>query len=552
MNLKTPFSFLIIIIFIFFSACDSQNHKTENRVVIGISADVQTFNPLFAFSVDEGVITELLYLSLFDFRWNNEKGELDSYPMLAERWEWAPDSSHLKIFLRKDAFWTDGEQITSADVVFSFDVFSDPVVQSRMYGNFRNLYFDNENHINIKKTFTIISPYELQVNFPPSSIPSLDDLSSPVLPQHYLEKINREELATSESNLNPVSNGAYKLTGWDKNQAITLSADTNSFLFKDGMIAQLVFKIIPDYTSRILQLKKGELDMLELVKVEDVDEIKQVEDLRVTALSGREYDYIGWNNIDPVAYGKGKIIPNELFGNSRIRKALTFAVNRKEILEEYLQNYGQLAVTSVSPIFKSAYNNDIKPYDFNVDKAKDILTSEGWKDNNHDGVLEKDGNDFRFTLYYPAGNPLRDFASTVIRNNLKAVGIEMDVQTMELNTFIDNLVDKKMDAWMAAWYIPIPVDLKNYWYSDLEATPRNFVSYQNKEVDKIIERLETKISGEKRNELIKKFQAIIHEDEPVTFLYWTPDICAYNKKIKNINITPLGAIMHCWEWTFNQ
>ena len=99
--------------------------------------------------------------------------------------------------------------------------------------------------------------------------------------------------------------------------------------------------------------------------------------------------------------------------------------------------------------------------------------------------------------------------------------------------------------------VPIPLDLKPYWYSDPDVAALNFQSYSNSEVDKILDLLETKLSNERKNELIKEFQEIIHKDEPVTFLYWTPNIIVYNTRIKNLKITPYGVLAHCWEWTLN-
>jgi peptide/nickel transport system substrate-binding protein len=124
----------------------------------------------------------------------------------------------------------------------------------------------------------------------------------------------------------------------------------------------------------------------------------------------------------------------------------------------------------------------------------------------------------------------------------------MNIVNDELGLFIDNLYQKKMDAWMAAWYIPIPIEIKPYWYSDIERTPLNFVSYQSKDVDLIIDELEEKNDEQRKIDLYFSFQELIHFDQPVTFLYWIPNITVYNKKIKNINITPLGSITHCWEW----
>ncbi len=108
----------------------------------------------------------LLYPGLLDFRWNNEKGELDSYPMIAKSWQWAEDSLSIRFFLRDDILWSDGKKLTASDVVFSYDVFSDPEVESRLYGIFDQLFTESDGHIDIERTFKIISPYEFEMHFP--------------------------------------------------------------------------------------------------------------------------------------------------------------------------------------------------------------------------------------------------------------------------------------------------------------------------------------------------------------------------------------------------
>lgn len=538
-----------VLLAVVITACDTRNTETTDRVVIGISADVQTFNPLFTVSVDEGSITELLYLSLVDFRWDEEKSDLQSNPMLAKKWEWSPDSTSITFFLREDVYWSDGKQCTADDIIFSFDVYSDPEVQSGWYGTFGTVYTDEENHVDIEKTFDVTSQFEFTINFKPGAVPNLYDIVFPIIPKHVYENIERKDLATSENNFNPVTNGPFNLKKWNRNQTVTLEANPESFLYDKDNIDELVFKVVQDYTSRILQLKRGDIDLMELVKIEDIEEIESEEALQIVPVVGREYDYAGWNNIDPAAFmEEGKIVPNKFFGSSKVRIALTHAINRQEILEEYFLGYGKIAVTPVSPIFADLINNEIVPYEYDVIKARQLLKSEGWIDTDNNGIIEKGNEEFSFTMYIPAGNPLRNFASTIIKNNLKAVGIEMNVETLELGKFIDNLFDKKMDAWMAAWYIPIPLEIKTYWHSDLESTPLNFTSYQSKSADELMDELEVQKGKEKREELYKKFQQVINDDEPVTFLYWVPNINVYNKKIDNINITPLGSITHCWEW----
>ena len=547
MNIKTINLLILSLISLLIIACDSKQTLPDNRIVVGISADVQSFNSLFAFSYEESAIAEILYPSLLDFRWNDKKGELDPYPMIAKSWQWAEDSLSVRFFLKDDIFWSDGNKLTAYDVVFSYDVFSDPEVQSRLYGIFDQLFTESGGHIDVEKTFKVISPYEFEIHFPENSVPDLVKIVVPVIPEHIFKDISRDQLASHESNFNPVSSGAFKFKKWDKNQTIILEADSNSFLFTSGQTAELVFKIVPDYTSRILQLKKGDIDLLELVKVEDMDELKAEKKLEVVNLIGREYDYVGWNNVDLNETSK----PHKLFGSSNVRKALSMAINRKEILDEYLLEQGELAASPVSPIFKSAFNYKVKPYEFSPDEAKKLLSLEGWKDEDKNGILEKGKEEFKFKMYYPVGNPLREYVAVVIKNNLKSIGIEITTEKMELGAFINNVYERKLDSWMAGWGVPIPLDLKPYWYSDPNVAVLNFQSYSNSEVDKILDQLETKLSSERKNELIKELQKIIHQDEPVTFLYWTPNIIVYNTRIKNLRITPYGVLVHCWEWTLN-
>lgn len=550
MNNKT-LNLLLSLIFFLVISCSSDHSTSDNRIVIGISSDVQSFNSLFAFSYEETVIADLLYPGLSDFRWNTDRGELEAHPLIAKSWQWSDDSSSIKFILRDDVKWSDGKKLTSEDIVFSYDIYSDPNVQSRLMGTFDQFILEEDGHIDIQKSFKIISEYELVIVFPRDSNPDLFEIVVPIIPKHIFENIRRDEIGTHESSFNPVSCGAFKLRDWRRNQTIKLEADSNSFLFQQGQISELVFKIVPDYTSRILQLKKGDIDLLEQIKVEDIPGLSVLENLSVKNIVGREYDYIGWNNIDINQFEKGMLKPNKLFGSRNIRKALSMAVNRKEILDEYLLGQGILAATPVSPIFKSSFNEDVKPYDYNPEEAKRLLAAEGWKDENKNGILEKGITEFKFTLYYPVGNPLRDYAAVIIKNNLKAVGIEVTTEKMELGAFIDNLYEKKLDAWIAGFGVPIPLDLKPYWYSDPNIGFLNFSSYKNDEIDNILDQLGTDITDEIKNEKFKKFQEIIHYDEPVTFLYWTPNIIVYNKKIKNLKITPYGVSVHCWEWKIN-
>lgn len=536
-----------IYLFISFLFISCSNEESKDFVVIGIPNDIETINPLYSFSVEEGNITELMFLSLLESGWDSSIGEIEYKPMLAKSWEWGSGKESLTIEIRNDIIWSDSTKCTIDDIIFSFDIYSDPIVKSRAYGFFDKFYTDDNGKINISKTFEKLEGNKLKINFKKDSNPDLLEIDHPILPKHYFENYKREEIATLNITETLVTNGPYKFERWEKEQLIVLAKNEDSFLLSKSSIPKIVFKVIPEYQMRLNQITHGEIDIMEDIKTDDMPELKENKNLSVVPISGRDFDYIGWNNISPEHYQNSVIKPHKFFGSAKVREALTYALNRSVVTEEYLNGYGQLASTPLSPIFTKIYDSTILPLRYSAHKAKEILLAEGWSDTNGDGTIDKDGVEFEFTLHIPSGNPRREFAASLFQNNLKTIGIDLIIESNELGIFIDNLFSKQFDAWMAAWVVPIPVNLNISWYSDLSNTPLNFASYQNKKLDKLLNRLS---SAEKEDEVIiyNEIQKILYEDQPYTFLYWIDNIACYNNRIKNVEIDPLGAIKHSWNW----
>jgi peptide/nickel transport system substrate-binding protein len=546
------FSAALLFLVLLISSCRKDEPVSSERLIIGISADIKTINPLYSFSVDEGSINDLLFLSLVRVNWNETIGNIETEALLANEWQWSADSTSVTFFLRNDVYWSDGIKLTAEDVSFSFELYSNPQVQSKFYGTFEKLFLNEDLSIDLKRSIEVIDSFSLKINFIPNTNIKLVDIVQPIVPKHIFDKYEYDEIPSAEVNFNPVSCGPYKLKKWDRNQMIVLEADPNSFLYSDDMIKELIFKVVPDYNSRTTQLKKGEIDIAEQIKAEDTEALLKSGKLNIVSVKGESLILsAGIISIQKSFSETGELIKNIYFSSSNVRRALSLAINSEEIISEYLKNFGQPAVTPVSPIFKEYLNNKLQSIAYNPAEARKILKLEGWSDTNNNGIIDKNGTEFSFTLYVPGGNPLRQFASTIIKNNLKAVGIDVKVETVELNKLIDNLFNKSMDAWIAAYYIQIPLEYKMVWYSDLDAAPFNFVSYQNKDLDIIIDALGKKIFYEKEVDFHKQLQEIIYADQPVTFLYWIDNIVAVNNKVKNYEINPLGVIQHVWDWRLN-
>lgn len=547
--MRLKFYFPLILLVVISASCEKEEINNKSRVIISIQSEPETLNPLYAFSLNEGVITDHLFSYLLDLKWNDTLGNVEAFPMLAEKWQWNSDSTSVDVYLRKDAKWSDGKTISAYDVVYSFDLYSDQKVQSRFYGMFKNFYHFENGEVDLEKTFAVKDSFHLVINFLPDKEISLFDLAFPIIPKHSYEKLNRSEISTAEINFNPVTSGPYKLKKWERNQFIILEADKNSFLYDDKMINEVIFKVIPDYNSMLTQLKKGEVDISEDIRPSDARQLSSEKNLKIASVKGRQFDYVGWSNIDGKYFSETKKIkPHHLFGDKKVRQALSFAINRKEILDQFLGGFGSLCNSPISEIFVNEYDSSLKGFEYNPEKARELLKEAGWTDKDRNGILDKQKTEFSFTLHIPSGNPLREYAATVIRNNLKQIGIDVKVEKMEFGVLMDGLLNRRIDAWILAWFIPLPIDLKSYWFSDLTQTQMNFAGYQNSEADKIMLELEKKLSPEDYKSLMKKFQQVISEDQPVTFLYWFDNIVCYNQRIKNITINPFGPIQRIWEW----
>lgn len=528
--------------------CSPSSEKAKQIIVVGVSADVATINPLYAFDLLEGHLIDLLFLKPASENWNDSLGIIEFSPSLASNWQINRDSNFITLNLREDIFWSDGKPITSDDIIFSFDVYSDPKVNSRLFGRFNNFYQNKENHIEISKTFRKNSDKSLTIYFKDNSSFTILDINHSILPKHMYAGTKREDIETAELNFNPVTSGPFKLYKWDRDQKIHLRADSTYYLFNPKSIQEIIFKIIPDEHSQLTQLKKGEIDLIEDVSSEKVQELIENKNVIIGSIKGRNYDYVGWNHIDPTSYSKKQNKPNRYFATAKTRKALSYAINRNEIFQSIVGKYGEIYNSPISPIFKQYFDSSFTKTEYNPVLTKKMLMEEGWIDNNGDGILEKNNQKFSFKIYTAAGNSIRQYVGTIIKNNLKEVGIEAELIFVERNELLDGMISRKYDAWISGWSIEIPLKLDSYWSSNPDKAMLNFSGFSNQELEKIFDKINPADSEETKILNYKRVLEIFKENEPVTMLFWTNNIIGYSKRIKNLKFSPLGLFSNAWEW----
>jgi len=244
----------------------------------------------------------------------------------------------------------------------------------------------------------------------------------------------------------------------------------------------------------------------------------------------RSYTYIGWNEARP------------FFKSAKVRRALTMSIDRHRIIEENLSGLG-IEITGTFFRFSPAYDPSITPWPFNPQQAKRILEEEGWYDSQGTGVIEKmiDGQrvPFRFSLTYFVKNPTTKSVCEYVATALKEVGIDCRLNGVDIADLSAVFDDKSFDAVCIAWALGTPPeDPRQLWHSAgaTEKGSSNAIGFANPEIDKIIDTLDYEYNQEKRIALYHRFNAIIHELQPYTFLFSPKTVFLYRNYLKNVFI----------------
>lgn len=246
---------------------------------------------------------------------------------------------------------------------------------------------------------------------------------------------------------------------------------------------------------------------------------------------GLRYYYIGWNQARP------------LFTSRKVRQALTMAIDRKRIIQQNLNGLGVEITGTFSPSAASFTDPSIQAWPFDPLRAKRLLEEEGWYDHNGDGIIDKEINgkrvDFRFTLTYYVKNALGKAISEYIATSFKEIGILCELNGVDIADLTTAFEDKNFDGIYLGWSFGAPPeDPRQIWHSSgaTEKGSSNAIGFVNPEADAIIDKLEFEDSPEKRRELYYRFDQIIHEEQPYTFLFAPKEIFLYRDYVQNVFI----------------
>jgi peptide/nickel transport system substrate-binding protein len=489
-------------------------------MVEGSIGDASNLIPLLASDSTSHGIAGMVYNGLVKY-----DKDLHIVGDLASAWEISRDGLVITFHLRKDVKWHDGRPFTAADVLFTYKATIDPRTPTAYAGDF----------LKVKKA-EILDAHTFRATYDKPFAPALMSWSSAILPRHLLAG---KDIAKSALSRHPVGTGPYMFKEWVSGQKIVLAANPDYFEgrpYIDGYI----LRIIPDMATMFLELRARGIDRMGLSPLQFTRQTennlfrKNFNKYRYLSFS---YTYLGYNLQKP------------LFADKRVRQAISYMINREEIIQGVLLGLGQVATGPYKP-GTWAQNDRVKKYPYDPQRARKLLAEVGWKDTNGDGILDKDGQPFTFEIITNQGNDVRSKCAEIIQRRLAEIGIIVNIRVIEWAAFVNDFINKrKFDATLLGWTIPLDPDIYDVWHSSKTAPEElNFVSYKNKEVDELLEKGRSTFDQEARKKCYDRIQEILAEEQPYAFLYAPDALPIIDARIRGVEPAPLGIGHNFIKW----
>jgi peptide/nickel transport system substrate-binding protein len=440
---------------------------------------------------------------------------------LAETMTWLDDTT-LEVKLRQGVKFHDGTDMTADDVVFTFN----RIIQE-------NAIEYPEPHTSPRKG--LIAPLE--------SVEKVDDFTvafkfsgvwppamqlivhQQIVPQAYLEEVGTEGFVAQ-----PIGAGPFKFVEGQLDDQIVMERFDDYYGGAPDLepvgpacVERVIFRVIPEASTRVAALLAGEVDIIQSVPAELIDTLSQTPGIQVKTAPGTQPQWLQLTVTDP------------LFEDVRVRQAMNYAVDKDLIVEAV---YGGRAVPLPGPLspFNNFVNKALSPYPYDPEKALELLNEVGWADTDADGILDKDGQPFAFTM-----DTLEDWRSLAeaVATMYREIGIDASVRFWEYSVVRDQLLACERQAFLDDWgdsaFDPVG-HFEAKWHTFVEGQPYgrgNFMCYSNARVDELIKAGETEADPVTRQEIYDEAQQIVYEEAPAVFLILPEEAEAASDRVQN-------------------
>jgi peptide/nickel transport system substrate-binding protein len=551
------------------AACSGNNDKKNNNTVdlptpvpgdwavVRYEGEPDTLNPILnhnAYSayIMYGVNSNGIYDFLLAY---NTTDYTFSKPVLVEALPTASQDHLIYTFTLRDGIkWHDGQPLTPEDVLFTFKAAMCPLVDSASQRSYltdladvqiegRNIRFvmarpNSNNLVNLGNTLAIIPKHVFDAGGLLDSIAYKDIIGAKGKTDPKVKQFS-EQFNIDPANRAPVGTGPFKFEKWDSGERLSIVRN-NAYFGTKPYLDKIVLRFMQDYPAALTALKAGEIDVQQrLLPVQYAQQTSGPafdEQLTKTKYSIPGVFYIIWNHDRP------------FFRDKRVRQALTMLVDRQKIIQNLRFGLGTLATSPINP--KSfEYNPNIQPLPYDPARAAQLLDEAGWTDHNGDGLRDKDGMKFKFDFLGATNSTIFPQLAALLKEEFRKVGIEVVDRVLEFNAMNERLKDHNFDASSLGTTSDLIADPYQNWHSSsAQSRGSNYGNFNNRDSDRLLEQARLEFDPEKRKQIYWRWQELIHDQQPYTFLYYLEDSAAYSKRFQNVQWLPLRPGFDLTTW----
>lgn len=427
---------------------------------------------------------------------------LNVAPGLADRWE-TPDARTYIFHLHSGVKFHDGRPLTSRDVKWTFDSLLQGKIRSTKTGAYRFV-----ESVEAPDPATVI--FHLKEPYA-TLLWNLSDGAIGIVPYGSGDEMTRH----------PMGSGPFRFVSAEPDKEVVIERN-DDYWGEKPKIPRVRFMVVPDATTEALELRKGSADVaINALPADMVLTLKREPNLEIMSAPGTELAYMAFNMRDPI------------LKNEQVRQALAYAIDRRPMLEYLNRGFGRLA-DSILPPESWAYNGDVPTYNYDPERARQLLDSAGYRATN--------GIRFHLTMKTSTQESTRLMVA-VLQQQLKLVGVALDIRTFESATFFSDVTRGLFQLYSLRWIGGNQdPDIFEYCFDSSKFPPNgaNRGHYSNPRVDALIAQGRSEVNPAARKQAYREIQQILAEQLPYINLWYLDNVLIHTRRVKQITLNPAG------------
>jgi peptide/nickel transport system substrate-binding protein len=496
----------------------------------GTSADMQTMNPIIANDTASANFHTLIFEPLIEIH----PETLEPVGVLAESWEVSDDGLTWTFTLREGVTWQDGEPFTADDVKFTYDLHMNEASNSSYSSDLQSKIAGIE----------IVDPQTIAFTLPqPYSDFAVDVGVYQIVAEHVWADIDPAAVvndpgSTGADPSRVVGTGPFVFQEWIVNDHATATANAD-YWGGAPHLDEYIYKVVPDSSAGVQQLRTGEIDWFSGVPGTSVQELEGG-DVELEVSDTLSFNFYGYN-MDPEK--------TTLFQDVEVRQALLYALDREAMIDAISEGYATVAIGTM-PTLSWAYNPEgIEfPYPYDPDRARELLDEAGWVEGS-DGVREKDGQRLAFEMYADSGSATAPAYLTAMQEFWREIGVEMTPALEPFPALVERIsVTYDFEMFLIGFSWSVAPDQSSMFACDSYGAGFNVVRYCNEEVDAILEEALVEPDQQTRIDLYTEFQNMVLEDLPVAIFSFPQQIDGYSNRVHNLFANSVNSRFNAETW----